>query len=146
MLFNELRARKKQVSGFYTEELREGRQKGFDIIILDSKIRLPLARKERGNPRVGKYRVFPENVEKALELLKPSSFYIIDEVGKMELLSPPFRNFIHTLLVEKNYILTYGMGIDIKIRKSIESLSRTFILTPENRERLYREILELIES
>lgn len=146
-LFNEFGARNKQLSGFYTEELRErGQRKGFDIIIFESNIRLPLARKERGNPRIGKYKAFPENVEKALELLKPSSLYIIDEVGKMELLSSSFRNFIHSLLIKKDYILTYGMGIDITIRKEIETRSRTFILTKENRERLYTKISNLIEG
>jgi len=141
-IFSELSSRNVSVSGFYTEELREkGQRIGFDIVMLNKEVRLPLARKEMGKPRIGKYRVFIENIEKALKLIKPADLYIIDEVGKMELLSPSFKSYILNLLEEKNYIITYGLGIDENIRKSIEEKSRVFVLNSENREYLFNEIL-----
>jgi len=146
-IYRELSAKGIKISGFYTEEVRENRTRtGFDIVMLPSEKRLIFARKKEGAPRIGKYRVFVENIEKAIEFLQPASILIIDEIGKMELLNPSFREFIiKSLKEEKNILLTYGMGIERKIKELIERTCRVFILTPENREKLAFNILKNLE-
>ncbi|HIP92720.1 MAG TPA: nucleoside triphosphatase, partial [Thermotoga sp.] len=54
--------------GFYTKEIRnsQGRRIGFDIVLHNGKI-FKLARKVEGEPKIGKYRVFVEELEKALD-------------------------------------------------------------------------------
>ena len=78
--------------GFYTEEVREGDiRKGFDFVNVRTGERVPLARKERG-----RYRVFVENIEKAITWIdrRKGCLLIIDEIGPMELKHPMFRNTV----------------------------------------------------
>ncbi|KAL4437178.1 hypothetical protein ABPG75_004317 [Micractinium tetrahymenae] len=92
--------------GFYTEEVRQGGERlGFDVVTLDGR-RGPLARAgagaPRGGPTVGKYAVDVTSFERlALPELRPqqgAQLYCVDEVGKMELLSPAFLPAVTSLL------------------------------------------------
>jgi len=83
------------VGGVYCPEVREGRRRiGFDIVDLTSDDRYPLARVGHPGPRIGRYGVFVENLERAarsiLEALESRDVVIIDEVGPMELKSEAF--------------------------------------------------------
>ena len=94
---DKLRA-KRTIQGFYTAEVRDekGIRSGFDVIsITDETVRKALARSNvppavKG-PKVGKYTVMVQDFESvALESLKnvlPKSILIIDEIGKIGLLS-----------------------------------------------------------
>lgn len=85
-----------KVCGFFTEELREaGRRVGFAIETLEGQ-RAVLAHVDlSGPPRVGRYGVDLPTFERlALPALAASSadqVLVIDELGKMELASAPFR-------------------------------------------------------
>lgn len=87
--------------GFYTEEIRErGRRTGFDVVLLDGR-RTPLAQAGAGGPRVGRYAVRVSAFEKlAVECIesalteRPPGLLIVDEIGKMELMS---RRFVRLL-------------------------------------------------
>merc|ERR1712002_255990 len=104
------------VSGFYTEELRnQGSRIGFDIKTLDGDIG-PLARlidtnKSDSNhyPKDGRYSVDIKSFErlalKSLKLKNTKCIYIIDEIGKMELFSNMFQNSVHSLFSSKTAII-----------------------------------------
>ncbi|WP_242344165.1 NTPase [Anaeromyxobacter terrae] len=84
-----------RATGFYTEEIR-GRagRTGFRIVTLDGRA-TPLATAGGGGgPHVGRYTVhlapLEAVVEEVLEHAPPGDVVVIDEIGKMECLSPAF--------------------------------------------------------
>jgi nucleoside-triphosphatase len=86
--------------GFYTEEiLTGGIRQGFQVATLDGREAI-LARVDISSPhRVGKYRVDIGALEgvgvSALrQALAESDLIVIDEIGKMELLSTQFREIV----------------------------------------------------
>ncbi len=100
------------LAGFFTEELKErGIRKGFVLKVFAPWIEgvkeftLALKDSTKAKPRVGKYRVFLENFEKALCVLQEKrgniDLWIIDEIGKMEALSQNFCHFVEELLRQK---------------------------------------------
>jgi nucleoside-triphosphatase THEP1 len=96
--------------GFYTEEIRQrGQRTGFSIVTLDGKAGT-LASLGTQMSTVGKYSIHVEEFEKlALPLLNPETMpadlYVIDEIGKMELLSRQFRRRINELLAQPTNVL-----------------------------------------
>jgi nucleoside-triphosphatase len=97
-------ATKTRAGGFYTREIREGRTRlGFEIVTLDGS-RAVLAHVDiRGPQRVGKYVVNVANLD---EIAVPAmcravhacDIVVVDEIGKMELLSPAFREALLEVL------------------------------------------------
>ena len=105
---------KHYLCGFTTKEIRDhtGKRTGFEIITLQGR-RAILADVIYKTPfRVGKYYVKVDNFEK-IALDEVGKFFkgecnilIIDEIGKMEMLSKKFREFIEKLIsVEKGIIV-----------------------------------------
>lgn len=84
-----------RASGFYTEEIR-GRagRTGFRIVMLDGRTAQLATAGRDGSPRVGRYTVHLASlervVEETLEHGRGSDVVVIDEIGKMECLSPAF--------------------------------------------------------
>ena len=89
--------------GFYTEEIREGRDRaGFALVSLDGKrgvlshVRFP------GPHRVGRYGVDIPGFEAFLDGLGAADpglrLLVVDEIGKMECLSGRFRAFLRERL------------------------------------------------
>jgi nucleoside-triphosphatase len=86
---------KGKAAGFYTREVRQGgRRVGFEIVTLDGRIAWLSHVDFPGPQRVGKYGVDLEALHRvALPALGPSpgiELIVVDEVGKMECLSPRF--------------------------------------------------------
>jgi len=139
--------------GFYTEEIRErGMRKGFDLISLEGRRGL-LSHVEIESPhRVGKYRVDVKGFEDFLESIAffapATSLIIIDEIGKMECLSPKFRRLIKEILdSEKMLIATVafkGGGLIEEIKKRNDV--RLFEITQKNRDSLLTEILNEVRT
>ena len=105
----------KKVGGFVTKERREnGRRVGFVLECLTSGETVTLAHidknkiSETGNFAVGKYFVNLSTIEKFIdesikeEILAKSDFIIIDEIGKMELLSNQVTKTLTSLIFESN--------------------------------------------
>jgi nucleoside-triphosphatase len=92
-----------RLAGFYPQEVRErGQRVGFDVVSLSGR-RAPLAHvRSRSRHRVGRYGVEPERLEPLVqeELAGAGSVdaYLIDELGKMELLCPAFVAAVPRLL------------------------------------------------
>jgi len=118
-------------AGFYTEERRQrGQRIGFRVITLDGQ-KGRLASLGRQKPTVGKYSIHVQEFEKiVLPVLDtattPAELYVIDEIGKMELLSRPFRSRIIELLAQPTNLLATiakrGSGFieQIKSRTDVE--------------------------
>ncbi len=95
-----LKQKSTKVKGFYTQEVRDdkGNRKGFDIIdICDESLRKPLAIADAPHavkgPKVGKYTVMIQDFEfVAMQSMSNTDcdILIIDEIGKMEMLSKRF--------------------------------------------------------
>jgi nucleoside-triphosphatase len=114
-------------AGFYTEEIRENKDRvGFMLYNTKGKPLGLLAHVKLNTPfRVGKYRVQLSTLDKVLEqevLKKPSTnWVIIDEIGKMELLSKKFQEVIKILLEDKRrgLVCTFGQIINHPIIQRI---------------------------
>jgi nucleoside-triphosphatase len=139
-------------AGFYTEEKRQrGQRIGFRVITLDGQ-EGSLASLGRENPTVGKYSVRVEEFEKLVlpdldTATTAADLYVIDEIGKMELLSRPFRNRIIELLAQPTNLLATiakrGKGFieQIKGRTDVELIE----VTRNNRDELPEELARKIK-
>jgi nucleoside-triphosphatase len=102
-LADRLRSEGVPVAGFVTEELREGGGRvGFTVEAIGGE-RAVLAHVDLpGPPRVGKYGVDLQAFERvalpALDEPPAGAVVVIDELGKMELASEPFREAVMRLL------------------------------------------------
>ncbi|XP_075973409.1 cancer-related nucleoside-triphosphatase homolog [Anticarsia gemmatalis] len=147
-----------KVSGFYTEEVRNnGVREGFDIVTLDG-VRGRLARDQNlltGSikHKVGKYGVLVNEFENiALKsMAKPentnSHLLVIDEIGKMEFFSEPFKAAIKTIFNQSSDAIVLAT---IPVRRSdllIEGIrnhrqAKVWMVTRENRNNIHEDILK----
>ncbi len=84
-----------QVAGFYTEEVRaHAGRTGFRVVGLDGSAGPLASVGGQGGPRVGRYVVHVSEFEAValpqLEIRPGLELLVIDEIGKMECLSPAF--------------------------------------------------------
>jgi nucleoside-triphosphatase len=92
-----------RLAGFYTQEVREqGQRVGFEAVSLSGRRALLAHVRSRCRHRVGRYGVEPEQltplVQDELAGAGALDVYLIDEVGKMELLCPAFVEAVPRLL------------------------------------------------
>ena len=140
--------------GFYTQEMRlGGRRVGFKIITLDGEESI-LAHIDIKSPyRLSKYGVNLEGLEKVgvksiWRALKKNKIIVIDEIGKMELFSPRFKEAVNSALnSDKITIATILLAPNpytdkIKRRQDV----KLFYLTQENREKVKEEIKDILQQ
>ena len=91
-------------AGFYTAEIRwEGKRQGFRITTFDGMDKIFAHADFPSAYRVSRYGVDLSALEKVIAHLQSHSLpengvWLIDEIGKMESLSPAFRHFVETIL------------------------------------------------
>ena len=100
----------KPMIGFFTREIREkGKRVGFSITTLDGKKGVLAHENIRGRFRVGKYGVNITHIDQiAVPSMIPGNqddIVVIDEIGKMECLSPLFRQTLINILDSENPII-----------------------------------------
>lgn len=139
-------------AGFYTEETREGRQRtGFRIVTLNGQ-KGSLASLGTQEPTVGKYSVHVEAFEKLVlpfldPVEPPVDLHVIDEIGKMELLSRRFRTRLIELLAQPTNLLATitqrgnGFVDQLKRRSDVEITE----VTRKNRDELAEELARKIK-
>jgi nucleoside-triphosphatase THEP1 len=140
----------RRCGGFFTSELRDasGQRTGFSITSVDGSLEAVLASTGPGaGPRVGRYRVDLDAIDRvgipALEA-EGTELFVIDEIGKMELLSRPFREQLLTCLDKENVVATIaqkggGAFVEtIKNRPDVEVIE----VTMANRDRLVWDLLD----
>lgn len=134
--------------GFFTEEIREqGRRVGFSLLTLSGR-RATLALMSRsGAPRVGKYGVNLDALDRVgvpaiHDAIRKGCLVVIDEIGKMEMASPAFRQAVEEALQSPAIVLgTILMASDpwagqVKTHPTV----RLIEVTPANRESLPRDL------
>ncbi len=90
--------------GFYTEEIRDQvARKGFRLVTLDGQTATLAHLNTKGRHRVGKYGVDLDVMEKiAVPALRRAAeqgkLVIIDEIGRMELMSASFREVVAEII------------------------------------------------
>lgn len=104
-------ASKAEAGGFYTQEIRRGGARlGFEIVTLDGS-RAILAHVDiRGPQRVGKYGVDVASLDRVAVpvmrlAIRECAIMVVDEIGKMELLSPAFREVLLEALNSERRLL-----------------------------------------
>jgi nucleoside-triphosphatase THEP1 len=139
------------LTGFFTRELREkGRRVGFSITTLDGKEGILAHENSKSQKRVGKYGV---NVGDLARIAVPSmipsgaeQIVIIDEIGKMECLSPIFRETLAKVLDSENLVIgSIAQKGDAFIEKIKERKDVLLVIVPEkNRDSLVLFLSEQI--
>jgi nucleoside-triphosphatase len=141
------------MTGFYTEEIREGKQRvGFALVGLDGRRGVLSDVKFSGPHRVGRYGVDIAGFESFLhdlEMTNPAlRLVVIDEIGKMECISVLFRKLVLEYLDSPvPFLATIAMRgtppIDkIKVRQDVKLIS----ISHENRDKKFREVLEEVRG
>ncbi|HUU75099.1 MAG TPA: nucleoside-triphosphatase [Methanoregulaceae archaeon] len=97
-------------AGFVTKEIREeGARRGFELVSISGKKRVLSHVNRKGPYRVGKYGVDLEGFDAflgELSFFQPvTQIILIDEIGKMECLSPKFRDLVIRLLDSDNPVI-----------------------------------------
>jgi nucleoside-triphosphatase len=136
--------------GFYTEEIRTGGiRQGFRIITLDGQEAV-LAHVSISSPyQVSKYRVDTDSLNRVgvfalRQALKESDLIVIDEIGKMELMSPQFKEAVTQAINSGKKVLgtimlnPHPFADEIKRRPEVETL----LVTRDNRTEVMRKVLD----
>lgn len=140
-----------KAAGFYTREVRQaGRRVGFEIVTLDGRVAWLSHVDFPGPKRVGKYGVNLDNLHRlALPALKPApgiELIVVDEIGKMECLSPAFIQAVERLWdAPVSLLLTVaekGGGYITRVKEKPGGL--LLQVTPHNRDDLPSRILGLL--
>nr|XP_008201729.1 PREDICTED: nucleoside-triphosphatase THEP1 [Tribolium castaneum] len=151
---NKLKDLAVDVTGFYTEELRENNYRiGFDVVTLDNK-RGILARKtnagDNSKYKVGNYSVHIEEFEKLVLPIfdNVKSIIIIDEIGKMEMFSKTFQANVERVITDKSIrvVATVPLKASLPLVQKIKNsnTSRLITVSAGNRDRLLDEIIPLL--
>jgi nucleoside-triphosphatase len=139
------------LSGFLTREMRShGRRVGFEIETFAGDRGLLAHVDLPGPPRVGRYGVDLEEFERlALRSLEaPASVVLIDELGKMELASEPFREAVRNLfdgplpIVATVHTFRHPFTDALKRRRDVSVVK----LTAANRDALPAELAARLEN
>jgi len=140
--------------GFYTSEIREkGIRKGFRITTLDGKEGILAHLNVKSPYRLGKYKVNIKDLEEIgvasiLEAMKENKVIITNEIGKMEMMSEKFKKAVLAALDSKNKvsgtIMLKPNPFCDKIKKRADI--KIFYLTSENREKIKKEIMDLLQK
>ena len=143
-----------RAGGVVTREIREGGcRTGFAIESLDGERRVLASKHIRQGPRIGPYRVDVENLEAVgvgalRRALGRRQVVVIDEIGKMELISPDFRAMILEAL-ESDLPTIATMGVSkhafmeaVRKRPDVKIIG----ITAENRDGLQNRVEAMIES
>ena len=141
-------------AGFYTEEIRTGGiRQGFRIVTLDGQ-EVILAHVEISSPyQVSKYHVDTAALDRvgvsALHLaVREFGLIVIDEIGKMELLSPQFRETVmHALNSQKKVLGTimfnpHPFADEIKHHPEVETL----LVTRDNRDDVMEKVMNWLSE
>lgn len=145
----------KETRGFLTPETKQdGKRIGFDVLDIETNNKGILAR--TGNLKsqynLGRYYVFLkflESVISNLEVNKISleTIVIIDEIGKMELFSNQFKNWILRMFQsDLTIIATIGQKLHHPIKTQIQEIPNIilFEVSRESQDKMFEKIISLI--
>jgi nucleoside-triphosphatase len=119
-----------RIGGFYTEEIRTaGGRQGFRLVTFDGRGGILADVRRPGGPRVGKYgvdlAVLDDLASLSLTLRDEIDLYLVDEIGKMECLSPGFTAAMRALLDSTKPVVATvalrggGLIAEVKARRDV---------------------------
>jgi nucleoside-triphosphatase len=141
---------KVKAGGFYTEEIRSGGTRlGFSIVTLDGHNAILAHIDSHSRCRVSKYGVDIQNLDNIgvaaiNRAIDESDLIVIDEIGKMELFSPRFREAVLKAISSGKKVLgtimlsPHTFADDIKRHPGVKLIQ----LTRADHEQVLREILD----
>jgi nucleoside-triphosphatase len=142
-----------KVGGFYTEEIRSGgTRQGFRIVTLDGQDAILAHVDNPSRYRVSKYGVDIGNLDNigvsAIErAIAESDLIVIDEIGKMELFSPRFREAVLKAIDSGKKVLgtimlnPHPFADDVRRRPNVKVVE----LTRDNHDQVLKEILDWLK-
>jgi len=139
-----------KAGGFYTEEMRRGGiRQGFRLVTLDGREAV-LAHVNFSSPyRVSKYKVDLDSLNRVgvsalRQALIECDLIVIDEIGKMELLSPQFREAVRRAIDGDKRVLGTIMLNPNPFCDALKAHPgvRVLTVTRDNREQALAEISE----
>jgi nucleoside-triphosphatase len=139
---------KKQVLGFYTEEIRQdGHRQGFRLVSFNGRDKVIAHVTFPKHSQVGKYGVDVDAIdEMSTALLVPSgksTLYLIDEIGKMECHSRCFVNAVRKLLHGGHIIIaTVGLKGSGFIAEVKQQTSLLWEVKHDNRDAMPHKVLD----
>lgn len=145
---------KVKAGGFYTEEIRsQGTRQGFRLVTLDGQT-ATLAHVDIHSPhRVSKYGVDVDRLEQVgVAALRRTAqefdLVVIDEIGKMELLSEKFRDTVMEIIDSGKKVLGTIMLQANPFADAIKRKPQVNLLTvtPENRQQVLAEVLRWLKE
>lgn len=144
----QFKKKKLKVGGFFTpEEKIHGTRTGFAVQDIESGKRAVLAAIGIKGPKVAKYHVDIKGFESiVIPVLKKAGKYdvlIIDEIGRMEMQSKKFEKGLEKTL-ESNVMIIATVHKDFI--EDYEDYGEVMMLTENNRDSVYSELLRKIES
>jgi nucleoside-triphosphatase len=141
------------MAGFYTEEIREGRERtGFALVSLDGRRGVLSHVKIRGPHRVGKYGVDIPGFESFLQGLDAGNpnlrLIVIDEIGKMECFSDQFRKLVSERLDSPvPFLATIALRGTPPIEKiKVRPDARAIAMNQENRDEKFQQVMEEVRG
>jgi nucleoside-triphosphatase len=144
-----------KIEGFITpEKLSKQKRIGFDLLNIKTNESIPLARVRnlKTKYKIGKYNVFIENLENFILSFGDMKNWkidlvIIDEIGKMELFSNLFQDFIKKLFnSEILLIASIGQKLQHPLKIYIEMIPGVKImkLNRLNHKEVFKKITSMI--
>ena len=142
-----------QAGGFYTEEMRErGRRQGFKIVTLEGREGVLAHVSIKGRMRVSKYGVNLADLEEIgvaaiREAIADKDYVVIDEIGKMELLSQAFRDAVWEAIHSDKAVLGTITLSSHPWADRVKALPQVTIIevTQSNRARIAQQVLDTLE-
>jgi len=146
--------KKKEIRGFFTEEIRErGDRVGFYVENFTGQRNIFAHVEIKSNLKVGRYGVDIECFEKIAlpeieEAIKENKILFVDEIGKMELFSERFKKLIKDALdKDLKFLGTVSISPlpfikEIKQREDVKLYAINFL----NRENLFKKIFKIIKE
>jgi len=141
---------KTSCGGFYTEEVKaKGKRIGFKVVSTNGEEGILADINHKSPYRVSKYYVNVADFERvALQAVvnaeQAKDLIIIDEIGKMELFSPKFKQAVEEIFTKsQKKILATIPNCDIPLVKRLKSLPDTEVIeiTEENRDIIVSELI-----
>ena len=144
---------KTKAGGFYTEEIKSGgTRQGFRIVTLDGQDAILAHVDSHSRYRVSKYGVDIQNLDNVgvaaiNQAIEESDLIVIDEIGKMELFSPRFREAVLKAIDSGKKVLgtimlsPHPFADDIKRHPKVKIVQ----LTRADHNEVLREILDWLK-
>jgi nucleoside-triphosphatase len=144
-------AAERERAGVGPREPLEGQRRGFRAVTFGGETSLIASVDRRGPPRVGRYGVDVEAIDRladnALSLRKGITIYIVDEIGKMECLSVRFVEATRNLLDSgRPVVATVGLrgtGFIAEVKRRPDA--ELWEVTRQNRDEMPTRVLDWLK-